>query len=313
MLALVLGFWPRDRGRFPRRRAAVLACTVLALTAFKFITMDVPLARISNLVVRTGSAPSGEDPSAIPTLFGQGADFSALVAGLTSERRKVLRSFIVCSRIGPHAVASDTVLRARFSCNADQTKDHQSLQDEFVAQLVAGLLIACFAGMLLQLSRGKPGNVLGILSLVYLLTLPYGYGKLIKSTQFDYGRVYPAETLTKATELPSLDTGRVDTAKPAKGSATVTSPPRYFNALVVSRSPVASNLLVVQRGACPSGAPDASGLEARYSVVKMSSISASQVLSVEEIYRDDAITWALLNERPCPRAPSVFSPGRVIR
>lgn len=268
------------------RHPAVLPVAVLLLIAAKFLALDAPLSRVENVIL---GADRVERSAVAAEVAGRsfGRSFKERLLALDGRnlfehriraRTEVLWDEIVCSRIGPEAAQRLSDFRDSAVCQREQALNRDALTGEFLAHVLAGGLILLLAWRLLHASGPAPLRVsLFLLALSYQLTVPYAYGKLLKSTYFDYGWIRPAASLLDPED------------KSGAG--------RRIYALVLARSPVGTNLLVVQRGRCAAA-------DAEYASVRLSSVSASQVLSVEEIYRQDVITWTMLAERSCPPLPA---------
>lgn len=263
-------------------RPVLLPALLLTLLVAKFLAMDAPLAQVQNVVL---GADRVQPMSALPSTGRSLLDRLEQQAGLQgpegaiARRAEQLWSLILCSRVNAAALQRPDLQRLP-ACQQSQQDNRNALTGEFTAQLWAGALLVALALALLRSASGA-GVALGALALAYTLSVPHAYGKLMKSTYYDYGLVRLAPTLAAA-RGSDAEAGQV-------------------YALLVARTAASTSALVVERGTCGNGAP--------YSAVQLSSFSPSQVLSVDQIYREDVITWATLRERPCPAICPPMAPN----
>lgn len=272
VLAAASIFVPPRSGRLRRRHSFFLAATLLVVLGVKFLSFDAPLAQVDHLVLARADVPrpvgdtlqSGDAKTFVDRLRAQDA----------SGRVRELTAAIVCSRIGAGAVRASGASDAAALCrDEDQARYQSDANGEFAAQLWAAALIAWLALALLRASRSSLPATLAMLGLAYLLTLPYAFGKLEKSTYFDYGLIRVAESLSKVA-------GQEATTR------------RY--GLIIDRSPTGARLLEISPIPCSNDPKNSAAL------VTVSAISPTQILSIEQIYRQDVLTWAILNRRNCP-------------
>lgn len=281
LTAAVLGgsWWSGIAARWRGRAVlAVLGCVL----AWKFIALDAPLSKVSNVIIgldQSGNAP--EESGSLGQTFTQrlaASGHGSVIEAHLAERAKFLYDEVICSRISADAAQLHTDFRDSAVCRRGQPKNRDGIRGEFISQLWATGLIALLAVALLRLpASSRIGPTMAIIALGYSLTVPYAYGKLMKSTYFDFGLLHLAG----------------DTA----------ATPKAYGALVLSRGSAGANLLIATEHGC-SNSPESGW------TTTMSSISASQIVSIEQIYRQDVITWSVLNEHDCPVLAAPGTKGR---
>ncbi|MGD0191403.1 MAG: hypothetical protein ABSD74_11735 [Rhizomicrobium sp.] len=265
--------------------AAVLAVLSLAIIS-KFVILDAPLTKIQDVILDQNEFNKVQGVSFGRAFADRATDqynsaksrYGSLAASITL-RTVDLWHDIVCSRIGSGAKLPTLEVSHDAICSAGQTlrAGKDALTGEFLAQLWSTLVILVMAFWILQSRANWRWPIaVAVLAIVYSLSVPYAYGKLIKSTSFDYGVVRVSDALAKADQ----------------DSGTSNASFRKY-ALILSRDTANTKLLVAQTGKCGVGGAD-------YETVRLSSISPSELLSVEEIYRQDVITWATLHQKRCP-------------
>jgi hypothetical protein len=168
-----------------------------------------------------------------------------------------------------------------------------SLEAEFLTHLAMAGLIALVAIPVLRSPKsGSLSVAAAVLALAYTPTAANAYGKLLKPTDFDYGVIRLARAPTDAA-----------------GAAE----PDRLEGLVLARDSVGTSLLVVEHATCalsdssqPAPAPSqnagavAAAPHPQLTAVRLSWLPNGQIVSIQEIFRQDAISWAVLNERRCP-------------
>jgi len=277
-------------GKLLRLRPLLIFATLMLIIVGKFLTLDAPLARLENVILEVRSTqPEGQKRGGA-FLERLKAGDSAPIGGYVARRAEDIWLILVCSRIGPtepnqvNAAPCDGKLRD--GSRAD-------LEGLFRAQLwAAALVIALAVTALREGTGGRAGASVAVLTLVYLLTVPYAHGKLMRSSFFDYGRVRLTTSLAAARHGPASNSA--PSAQPSGAGSEAVQPDRY--GLILARSAAGTDLLTVVEDACPGGRSNRR--------VAMWSVAASQLLAVEEIYRQDVLTWSVLNTLPCPPAPS---------
>lgn len=282
IVGAALGLPRLPQGRY--LKGTWLAAGVLALLFIgKFVLVDEPLFQVRNIILGVAvEPPLGDDLGR--TLIERLADNPEAQSAQSDpedsqrqSRAEAVVASIVCSRISLDTARRDPGLEVHDLCRKEQSQYQQELRGRFVAQLwAAALMLTLSVKILRSRSSSHLQIVLAILALAYSLIVPYAYGKLQKSTYFDFGRVRVAETFGAW-----------------EGESKVDS----LQALTLSRTATGTILLVAVSGPC--GSDD----RANYSQVTLSAISPSQVLAVERIYRQDVIAWAVRNERRCPALP----------
>lgn len=257
----------RIRGwRTPPSAAAVAAFSLLILLITKFLLLDAPMARVENVVVAAESEQQAQAGFKLADTNGLWFD------SFINSRTRVLWRHMACSRI-----ADDQVDKmATEDCSRLKNRDRSLIQGEFSARAIMCVLVVMLAWKV----QGEtwPRSVLALLGLLSILSLPYAYGKLLKPTVFEYGKVELAAPLMTAL------------------TASKTTPEMPLHAIVLSKKGPSVDLLVIGTGQCGSSGKT-------YPVTKVWTIPHAQVLSIREIFRRDVITWKLQNETDCGEAP----------
>jgi hypothetical protein len=281
---------PSRTGPKTRILAPFIAPVVLlVLVAAKFVLFDAPIGKINNVIVGVGIATGGSEPPHAKSLSERlGESKSAGNLQSVIDRLAVSTwSNMVCSRMSGEALSQAGSRSAGEVCSKqEQRVSRADVVGEFLAQSIASLVLIVLATLLLR--TGSTGvTALAILVLAYSLTWPFAYGKLIKSTYFEYGLVQMAWPLGDEEGLAMSD--RSAARATARGNAEV-------YAIVLSRTDGGAELLVVKPGKCPRGE--------QYQETKFWVVSKLQVHVIREIYREDVIAWKTLNERACPTTPA---------
>jgi hypothetical protein len=163
---------------------------------------------------------------------------------------------------------------------------------EFLAQSLATMLLVFTCAYALRRTSSAFVATIALVGFLYALMWPYAYGKLMKTTAFEYGLVLfkspPVEV------APRMDRGE------EAGHAPQPAVTRTEHAIVLSRGSGGANFLVVKESDCPGDG------KTRRAAVKLWAVPLSEIVAIREIYREDVITWRVLSERPCPDAPPPF-------
>lgn len=272
----------RDR---PRLVAGMRCVLLAALFSAKFIMLDAPMSHLENVVVGSAELRAVDDAKlGSPPAHQQWQILgdSAGIEGDVRRRTADLWQRMVCSRVAgltfehnPDYSGANCRTTASTNISAgDQTRDAliESFEwarvGQYVANILASLFIATIAVGLLR-SRLLLPNILALLALFSLLSVPYSYGKLMKPLDFAFARI----TLAKeATHTPS---------------------PIY--GFLIARTADYTDLLEAVDEPCSDG---------MRRELRFTSLPVGQIVAVEQIYRRDLITWKVENEAPCPGAPS---------
>jgi hypothetical protein len=273
-LALLL--IPRSKPRPWLRISSLLPALLLFVLIAKFSLLDAPLTRLESIIVGSSEGPTLEG-------FGSGllersGDNSPY--GQVSSPVEALWADIVCSRVTQSAANLTPGSQLDLYCGMNEAYYERRLSGAYLAHLWAGGLIIILAIAVIRSAASSTAALaLAILALLYSLMIPYAYGKLKRSTYFDYGVIRLSEPLRAGSGL---------------------EPDAPLHGIMLWRSAAGANLLIIAEGACREGES--------YAAATMSSVSPAQILAVEKIYRVDVIAWAMLNERKCPPMPSRYRP-----
>jgi len=248
-----------------------LAVLVVALLFWTFIVMDAPLTHLENVLVSVGRG-GGEVTGEVP--IEKNLDNLAQRKGLESfiaTRATVLWEQMACKRVRRDALLARG---RRVECGEIDGAIDPALRNEFLAHSLISLLLVTLS---LQAVRRAKSSILAIVSLLglcYVLTWPYAYGKLVKPTFYDYGLVLFKSPMTEPGTPPKSEV-------------------QAINGIVLYRNEQTTELLYAKRGNCPEG-------QGATQEVKLWEVSNSEVKVIQEIYREDVITWAIQNDQPCP-------------
>lgn len=231
------------------------AMLMLALVS-RFVWFDLPLARIENVLL-AGNDGERASPGWQPVCIG-----TSSVDRLICRRTQTLWLHIACSR-DPAQLAGT---KSTVDCKGFTNRDRRLVEGEFAARILACAGIA-FLAWRVGRSGSRRQSALALLAGLSMLSLPYAYGKLLRPTTFEYGRIELSTTLAQAISPGS-------------------SAPLGINAIVLAKKPSAIDLLVEGKGKCV-------GSTSTYVVTQVWTVPNAQVLSVREIFRLDAIGWKL--------------------
>jgi hypothetical protein len=300
-LLSVTGLWlltSRFRTDRPwlRRSVNVLPIFVMiAVIGSKFVLLDLPVSHLRSTILgndQTSIINNGETSPARDDFALRGKMFVNRILGseaqganvaetphLSGTATRTLRLWrnLVCSRIGRTTeFRSGLPEEAQGKCQIDRRKARAKLDTFYLSELWCAGILALIIGSLLLLRSASGGSVaISLVAAFSLLSVPYSYGKLMRSTYFDYG-------------LIALN-------KPLLGSYGLAQGAPLFG-LLVEKNASNTTLLVIEHGSCDPGAPE-------FRLVKEVSVSNTDLISVEEIYRQDVLTWALEQQSPCHRCP----------
>jgi hypothetical protein len=257
-----------------------LSAALMILMAGKFILLDEPLFQVRGIILSEFVARPMADSQSRTFLERLNENAGGQMAEVRNDThaRRILAN-IVCSRISRDAAIEDRAREVATLCEHEQERYLEDRTGLFLAQVWSALLIAILAiALLRRRNRSHFHIVLALIALSYTLFVPYVFGKLERSTYFDFGTLRVAESLRKAED----DSG--EQAAIQQG-------------LVLSRNASGVVLLVARVEPCSTAVGAA---EASYSRVTLSFLAPSQILAVERISRLDVVAWAFLNERHCP-------------
>lgn len=244
------------------RQVRLIAPMVLmVLLGAKFVLWDAPLLRIESVVVGDSSVDYASSSWAPHDKSGINVD------GWIRANASALWGKMVCSR-NPSAPPGGGAV---FDCQEGLPKDRRLMEEEFSVRFIACLLVATLSWRVARGGRSVWRQGGAICAFATILTLPYAYGKLLKPTVFEFGRI-------------DLAAGVVDAlAKQGESQAPM-------EGMVLVRRPNAVDFLVEGKGLCANGRGD-------YLVTRVWSVSNSQLLAVREISRRDVISWKVGHEQ----------------
>lgn len=275
--------------KFPRKderlRFWLIGTTLLFAVCGKFLLFDAPLALIEEVAV--AGAWTAEP---VRNMASSNAPWSAAAAevddvswravgnnNFIARRSQQLWKQMKCRRMGAsmNSVASKGYADVLSSTTPlSKCSGGDGTRDEFVMQVVTTGLIGALAYMAFR-SHRRTLIISGVLAFFYCLTLPYSYGKLLKSTDFQYGRIEFAEPVGAIVRKNLRSNG--------------------VNGMVLGSGQGMVSFLIMNEDYCPGD----NKLET-YREAKIWTVAANQVLDVREIYREDIIRWKIIREKQCP-------------
>lgn len=275
LVTAVCWFTTGSRCRWKCSSQTAAPVLLVLLLVAKFVWLDAPMVRIDNVVIA-----ANQDGDAMPGWRPPSAG-TGVIDRLINHRAESIWRHMACGR-NPALPAADT---ATVNCSGLLHQDRRLAEGEFTARLLACVLVALLAW---RVGRGgaRWRTVLSMAGLATLLSLPYAYGKLLKPTVFEYGKV----------ELSPALIG-------ALGQSTSISSP--MRAVVLAKRAAAVDLLVKGIGQC---ANQGAGPGKTYAVTKVWTVPNSQILSIREIFRIDVIAWKLSQENAL-NCSAARSPG----
>jgi hypothetical protein len=287
----------------------VLPLATIALLTVKFVYFDAPVMRIESAVVGIGvpkiaiergiaasvpSSAASSDSVITPLNDRLRAAVPAPIGDLVSDRALSLWRLMSCSRIAGENMNHNFEFGSAsgVSCEAPNDKNlvvlstqlqaKEMLAGEFDASLWMGVLIVLTSAALLR-ARTVQNTALAVVALVYLLTIPYAWGKLLKPVDFSYA-------LIRGADNTFIEIDDQNELKDMKSTY----------AFVLGRDSGYVTLLQGVREPCSNGFSTA---------VRFSSVPASKIVAIEQIFRLDVINWALRKQSKCPIEQGPQRPG----
>lgn len=251
----------------------MLTALLAGLLGAKFLILDVPLARVTNVVLhdRNKLESGRKDPAPIVDSGATGSEgrVNRYAAGLINSIR--------CGRVNADTAKLNASLKNAPECTQSSEANRRRLIGTYNAHIWMMALIVAAAGIVLHYRPRRPERMLAYLALLYSLSIPYAYGKLISSVFFDFGTVY-------------------FTSSPAPGGAAAA--PASQKVLILSRGTGGARLLLLQETDCPLSE---SGEQTRDAQIVQQWVPQSRIAAIEEIYPTDIVEWAAGSERFCKR------------
>lgn len=283
MLALlvVTTYVPRLPAWLVRWAAPFVICVLLAV---KFVNFDAPLTLVHDLVLGSDTVQvrvvEPTDPIESPP--GQKGWLFSYEAGQANR----LAYAIVCSHLGDGARSNQRALAGKArdlgsnDCDPDRAAQSAgSARATFCVLLLMQLVITWAAIMIIR-SPQQPSHrrhLIAVFALIYGLTIPYAYGKLLRSTSFEIGKIALSHSLGMADGVESADM-----ADRVRG-------------LVVGQDGSGTRVLTTIPDQPCKGRSDMSSRR-----IVMLSLSPSQVISVGQIESRDIFEWSFASATRCP-------------
>jgi len=262
---------------------AFLFILILVVLA-KFVVLDAPLARIENVLHE--SFKSGNNDSPIPVekrlkdpLCGEWLD------NIIYKKALSLWTAMVCSRVSSYPA----VVEGQQEYIRGQDPSKMNLRGEFLAHSALSMVILALSLSVLRRTENRHKSTVAILASAYVLTWPYAYGKLEKSTSFRYGQI----AFNKSSAIPTSACSYGD---------------NVTNAMVLDSGPTTTKFLVIKCSRCSTQVavlqPDQGSTIKKE--VKLWEVPNSEIAAIREIYWEDVIAWKTRNETSCPKTVVVL-------
>jgi hypothetical protein len=289
----------RRSSRGASATAALLLLVVLLLG--KFLMFDAPLLTIHDVVLR--SPPTAQKKLSFVESLRQGTE------PLVRTRAKSLKEEILCSRVKDGLPPNAAIACTTFTTAPQYAR---ALNGEFLDQIWAtALIVLTGAAVLRTAHRSHTASGAAVLALLYVLMLPYAYGKLQRYALFNVGQVVISSDLARhlVTEPDLALPKPVPDAQPIapQSMMALPAPPppapapqdatQNLGVLILSRDSAIVDVLVVRSAGCGGG-----GQSQR---IARSTFAAGQVLAVEELYQDDVVAWTARQDHACPRGSAL--------
>ena len=170
---------------------------IAGLFAVKLLAYDIPLSMVNNVIFGgETSLPSLIDEDKSPHITSDG-----WLLGLLHDRADRLAHTIVCSHLGKGALGNHSGLSGDKGVGSGdcapprgpkETDDvsKTSPRAAFTLLILLQIVIVLAAIRILRAPDApRAETIVGLLGLIYVLSVPSDYGKLLKSTTFEWGRV----------------------------------------------------------------------------------------------------------------------------
>jgi hypothetical protein len=283
-------FSKRLRKHFASRDALAAAALTAALAiasvvVLKFLLMDAPLLKIENLVSSGDGAcwalvarPDGTAPSCDEKLRARGAE-----AWVWNEAAEIVGE-IVCSRVNDTTASElPKPIAKSQACSRGIDENKAVLADEFLCNLVLEIITITGAlAVLWRASHNFGATAVCLLILFYGLTAPYAYGKIGMTQLFNFGDARISKDLWDSykAEDPAIVTD--------KG---------WLKGVILHKDESGASILAMRTTECH---PTMSG-QGRPSAhrASLSFITSTQLMSFDEIYKVDLVTWLATQQRSC--------------
>jgi hypothetical protein len=258
-------------GRPPLWRRTLFTGILLMLVAWRFLIVEIPLARIESLLV-------GGPRAIVETLrYEESAQPERLILMRATE----FYSLLLCQRDSNAKVAE-----LQLACQ----KDRDYAIDAVRLMLVIVGVSACMLWLIALLWPGASSATAVVVLFpcaVYCSVAPaYLYGKLVKPPTFDFALIQLRTRLEKMPEQTALRTSNVSSVDPANG--------RLLFGIILGRDDKLVSLYVDQHRQCASG-------PSTYEWVPWQ-LPLSEVIAVREIVAVDVISERF-KQVPCPDSP----------
>lgn len=258
-----------DRHLAFRKPTFVTLMALLVVVLLKGMLLDAPTFKLEGaLLTLSDSSTPGDAPFPLHARLERQATEGG-VSGIAASSARVVWRDLMCQRVDAQALRNST---AGLQCNAARASYAHRTEAEFLANLVATACVAWLAILLLSRAERVLTVSVAWLALLYCLTLPYSYGKLIRSTEYQFGEI----ALKTQVDFATNDVNR-----------------RLINGFEIVRDSGTATIATLRVVECGPG-------KSRQDV-KLWRVALGEILWYREIYRDDILGWKLVKERDdCP-------------
>jgi hypothetical protein len=299
---LVVTVFIARRVDLAKRRIALRGVQVLVIVTIlsKFLLLDAPLLRVEGLIANPQGSTLAEDQSCWSLLtivrLQPGATprtawhCPVRTTSLIEDKTEDLYDTIVCARLGSTpaeiGAAAKTIDKFALSpvCTGSQAATLPTqVQDAFICNLLVGLaIVLCVLGLARTGTHSRITILLEVISTIYLLSIPYSYGKLLKPTLFQFGVIRMS---------PPLSADYLKQGYIVGGSDTMAG-------LLLSKGPGSSTFLVPIQKSCGT---DYDKMPKTIGYMWEFDIPTSQILAFEQLSDKDVIYEAAMESHACAR------------
>jgi hypothetical protein len=246
-----------------------LTWLLLAVVCTKIVLLDAPLFKLEGALIDLAETTI-PGSAAFPLSARLERDSEGLQGALAKQSSFLWRQ-LACVRTGRQAVLTLSFNSA--ACEEDRTRYADRIDAEYLANLLSVAAVALISLVILRRAGARTSSVfVAWLCLFSCLTLPYAYGKLRHSTEYEFGEI----ALKTALDLGKG--GKESEVRTLKGFAFI-------------REGSVTTVATLQSVPCPKPTG------AYKTEVRLWRISNSEIHWQREIYREDILRWKLLKER----------------
>jgi len=273
--SLLVSFrWRKISSTWSHRTAPVV---IVLLLGAKFLAFDAPLSLVGNIILGN-AAISGlvdknltgpEKTDAINDKIQTNVKWP--LSDMIS-RASHFATVITCSHLG-----ATTLVTAGYGgqCDSDSASRAAAPRAIFTVLVLMQIVVIIASVLILRSTRLSARRaILALIGLTYVATVPYDYGKLLRSTSFDYGIVRLSTPLLPNVGVDSDLDGTI------------------VRGLILSHDGSETRLLYVHNSGNPCGAN-------YQKQIQMLSLVGSEVVSTAQIESHDIFEWSFASKPKC--------------